>query len=247
MPRKNETAQRQALSDLLTLQATFEQNKGLVRDLKEKIQEKTEELAALKKRPTVLPALLEKKEDMLALLEIGQGNQEELESLEQEILAESKALEELTAGATGPIANVEALLNGLQRKVDEMEKSQYFLEQSVVQATADFLKEEAERIGEEYATLAHALADKFRQIMALGRMFDKYRFHMPPLSSGLEFNLLSIPTFRLECHKPGSPRYQGEFPEVFEGIRFVRDQYPRYFAEDIESETERIKALGVKL
>lgn len=233
-----------SLVNLLSMQNRIAEHDALCKQLRVTILEREKHLTNLENVASELPSLSAQREDLLAAIAIGKGNEAELASLDTKIDAERQLLDDHHANSADAISETAATLTGLRRKLSDVEKEQLPLQHARRQAIVDYIKSEAERVGADYISLAHDLTAIFRQLMALCNIYDKFREHESPIYSGQEFQYISIPAFKLQSHQG----HENNLSWLMDDTVNLQNRFGELFVRaDIATEMERIKTMGVEL
>lgn len=185
-----------------------------------------------------LPALLSRREDLLADLVIGGASSKELTDLDEEIRIERERLNNFSSEAALTVPDAKQAIAGLRRKLETAVTGFQSLKNKKPAVLAAFLQVEVELIGAEYLQLAKGLAEKHLLLRTYGMLIK-------PLNGK---NIISqkdlvVPLFHgLETHKGCD---KSSIPgEIWDA---VKDRiYPDVPKEKINQERDRIAGLGIE-
>lgn len=226
---------------VLELQEKITGTRKTISDLEAAIESKEKVLAAAQPADSGLLTLQKQREDLLAEITLGGGNQKELDRINKAI-ADEQAKMQKSAGSNGAlIADTEQAVAGLKRKLESTESELAELEYARYHAVQCCLISEVERIGDEYLYAAEQLAQNHRRLLALDQLLGQH--HRGATIKRINQEKLTIALYDLKSHKAAaSSGFPGEFGEV---SKTYRD--PLVFSRAVEAERQRLKDLGVAL
>lgn len=182
--------------------------------------------------PEVSVSQLElQREDLLAAIALGQGDAAALDTLEQQIAAQTALRQQ-----TGPeISRAEKTIAGLSRKVEEAQAALQSLQSNSNNLLRKLLLSEAEVIGADYAAAALVAAEKYKQISALQNILGGSPSLIPRQGR------LTLPCLGLETNKPHADRVREHL--IFADDGFLRSELQAWS----QAETNRLRAAGIDI
>lgn len=182
--------------------------------------------------PDVSVSQLElQREDLLAAIALGQGDAAALDTLEQQITAQT----ELRQQTSPEISRAEKTIAGLSRKVEEAQAALQALQSNSNNLLRKLLLSEAEAIGTDYAAAALVAAEKYKQISALQNMLGGSPSLIP------RQGCLTLPCLGLETNKPHADRVRGHL--IFADDGFLRSELQAWS----QAEANRLRAAGIDI
>ncbi len=199
------------------------------------IQEKTDTINNTRNIPSRLNDLTTKKEDILAEIALGKNLQKELEDITREVEAEKKLL----VKREQTITEIEKAMPGLNRKLSMAKESLQNLENQKNEILIQYLRYEAEQVGEEYGAAALNLIDKYNRLVSLDALII---FQSGETISTGSFHDFSIPAFHLNSL---SSLISPHMPQELVTARMACSRENKNSA--ITREKKRIGDLGIAL
>jgi hypothetical protein len=222
-------------TDVLEYQEKVAVAQKSVEDIMVIIAKQESLIEAARSAPSLIAELTERKEDILAEIVLGKDLTKELDKITCDIETEKKLL--TTREKT--IAEAGKSLPGLQRKLLTAKANLKNLEDQKSEILIQYLRCEAEQVGQEYGKAASMLIDKYNRLTSLDYLLT--------LQGGVtidscSFHDFSIPAFQLNAFKslisPHMPRE----------LVTARMACTRENREDaITREKKRISDLGIEL
>lgn len=237
---KNETGS-EYLKAVLDLQEKITVTRKTVADLEAAIKSKEQVLAGAQPTDSGLLNLQKQREDILAEITLGRGNQKDLDRINKAIAEEQVKVQKTAGSNAGLVAETQQALAGLQRKLEATENEFAELEYARYHAVQCCLISEVEQAGNEYLVIAGQLALAHRRLLALDTLLDQH--HRGATVKRVNQGKLLIPLFDLKSHKAAeSSGYPGEFGEVSKTYRDTLG-----FSRAVDAERQRLKDLGIAL
>jgi len=178
--------------DVLEYQQKVVDARKAVEDIMVIIENQTAQIEAARSAPSLLADLTERKEDILAEIALGKNLQKELGKITSDIETEKKLLE----AREKTISEAGKSLPGLQRKLSAAKENLQNLENQKNEILLQYLRHEAEQIGQEYGEAALNLIDKYNRLVSLDALII---FQGGKTISGGSFHDFSIPAFHLSA------------------------------------------------
>jgi len=199
------------------------------------IKNQTSQIEAARSAPSLIADLTEKKEDILAEIALGKDLTKELEKITCDIETEKKLL--TTREKT--ISEAGKSLPGLQRKLLIAKENLKKLEDQKSEILIQYLRREAEQVGQEYGKAASMLIDKYTRLTSLDALLI---MQGGKTIGGGGFHDFAIPAFQLNAfNRLISPRIPNEL--VTARMACTRENK----AGAVTREKKRISDLGIEL
>lgn len=187
--------QQVAPKDLLILQATYVDISQRVANLEEVVSQEKQKIAEGEQNSNyTLEELTEEKENLLANIACGEiSDQERLNTISQEITRE----EELHESHIDSLIAASQAITGLNRKIELLKKELSVAKQNYIDGMANFLYQELEKAGGEYAREAGKLSGLFMRVVAISSLLEKWG--SPRNIFGPYTRQFKIPSFILDA------------------------------------------------
>jgi DNA repair exonuclease SbcCD ATPase subunit len=222
-------------TDVLEYQKKVVKARKAVEDIMTIIENQTSLIEAARNATSLTDDLKERKEDILAEIALGKDLTKELEKITSDIETEMKRL----AAQEKIISEAGKALPGLQRKLLIAKENLKKLENQKSEILLQYLRREAEQVGQEYGEAASILIDKYNRIVSL----DLLMIQQGGKTIGGEgFHDFTIPAFQLNAFNSLiSPRMPNEL--VTARMACTRENK----AGAVTREKKRISDLGIEI
>lgn len=221
--------------DVLEYQQKVAAARKSVEDIMVIIENQTTQIEAARSAPSLLADLTERKEDILAEIALGKNLQKELDKITSDIETEKKLL----ATREKTISEAGKSLPGLQRKLSAAKENLQNLENQKSEILIQYLRHEAEQIGQEYSEAALNLIDKYNRLISIDALII---VQGGKAISGGGFHDFSIPAFHLSAL---SSLVSQRMPQELVTARMACTRENKDSA--ITREKKRISDLGIEL
>jgi DNA repair exonuclease SbcCD ATPase subunit len=223
--------------EVLRYQKTLAAAEQKVDNLVEAIQKQEEVIEQTQRSLGPVPSYAQKREDLLAEIAVGKATESDLKKLDKEIEANLQKYEKEQDSASQITGTAQETIEGLNRKLATAKAELSVIKTKKSDVLNQFLKSEAERVGEEYATLTAKLVERFEQLVALDNMLGQ--------SAKLRVNgydRFLIPIFNVKaCQEQGHHNHPGQFWSVRNAFDFKRSALVE------QAEQDRLENLGVQI
>lgn len=191
-------------TDILEYQKKVAEARKAVEDIMAIIKNQTSQIEAARSAPSLIADLTEKKEDILAEIALGKNLTKELEKITCDIETEKKLL----ATREKTVSEAGKSLPGLQRKLLIAKENLEKWEDKKSEILIQYLRREAEQVGQEYSEAALILIDKYNRIVSLDSLMV---MQGGKTIGGGGFHDFTIPAFQLNAFNSLiSPRMPNE-------------------------------------
>lgn len=174
------------------------------------------------------------REDLLAAIALDQGDAAALDTLEQQIAAQTALRQQIVP----EISRSEKTIAGLNRKIEEAQAALQELQSNSNNLLRKLLLSEAEAIGADYAAAALVAAEKYKQVCALESMLRELGatpIYLVPRQD------LNLPCLGLETNKPHAIAYKPHLIFTTDGLSGADSQ------AWIRAEASRLRAAGIEI
>ena len=171
--------------------AEYKQAADRIHQITAAIADHAGKLADIAAHEERLAALKNQLEDLAAEAALGKDVEKAREETAAKITTVSSTL--------ATLETARAAASGLERKLIEAKQEMAGLQAASDKALVEFLKEEAEALGEEYAAAASKTVNLYKQLMAIDNLLGPSGFIISYRPGHME--KINLPAFILEAHK----------------------------------------------